>query len=159
MMSSWLNRLRKRKYKLGDGGDGLSVRLDDTREYREGGVLHREDGPAVETTDGRQSWWKHGQRHREDGPAFTRLDGSKEWRFQGQLHREVGPAVEQTDGRREWWHHGKLHRELGPAVEAIDGSRSYWLRGREVGQEVIQGNINAYRLVGVKLETPEKVSF
>lgn len=30
---------------------------------------HREDGPAIECTDGRKEWWIHGKRHRENGPA------------------------------------------------------------------------------------------
>ena len=31
--------------------------------------------------------------HREDGPAFEGSDGSKEWRINGKLHREDGPLL------------------------------------------------------------------
>jgi len=46
---------------------------------REMMVLHREDGPAVEHTDGYKSWYLNGKRHREDGPAIEYLNGSKSW--------------------------------------------------------------------------------
>ena len=39
------------------------------------GELHREDGPAVECSDGTKSWYLHGKRHREDGPALVLVDG------------------------------------------------------------------------------------
>jgi len=40
--------------------------------------------------------------HREDGPAFEGSNGSKEWRINGKLHREDGPAVEWWDGSKSW---------------------------------------------------------
>ena len=41
--------------------------------------LHREDGPAVEWTNGNKWWFKHGDLHREDGPAYERKYGYKEY--------------------------------------------------------------------------------
>ena len=41
--------------------------------------LHREDGPAVEFTNGSKHWYKNGVRHREDGPAIEWSDGNKRW--------------------------------------------------------------------------------
>ena len=43
------------------------------------GILHREDGPAIEYTDGKKSWWQYGKLHREDGPAVEWGDGKIEW--------------------------------------------------------------------------------
>lgn len=40
---------------------------------------HREDGPAVELSNGTKWWYKHGNYHREDGPAIINSDGSKEY--------------------------------------------------------------------------------
>ena len=40
--------------------------------------------------------------HREDGPAFEGSNGSKEWRINGKLHREDGPAIEWRDGTKSW---------------------------------------------------------
>jgi len=43
--------------------------------------LHREDGPAVEFTDGAKMWYSYGKIHRLDGPAIEHTDGSKSWYF------------------------------------------------------------------------------
>jgi hypothetical protein len=40
--------------------------------------------------------------HREDGPAIEYSDGSKEWLINGNHHREDGPAIEWYDGEAEW---------------------------------------------------------
>ena len=66
-------------------------------------ILHREDGPAIEYTDGDKEWWLNGYRHREDGPAIERADGDKAWYLNGKLHREDGPAVEYADGVKDWY--------------------------------------------------------
>jgi hypothetical protein len=42
--------------------------------------LHREDGPAIEYSDGSKSWYLNGKLHREDGPAIEWANGSK-WRY------------------------------------------------------------------------------
>ena len=40
-------------------------------EYRnEQGLFHREDGPAIEYTDGAKEWQQYGKLHRLDGPAI-----------------------------------------------------------------------------------------
>lgn len=48
------------------------------------GLLHREDGPAYEETNGTRFWYLNGRRHREDGPAVERSDGSREWYLHGE---------------------------------------------------------------------------
>ena len=70
-------------------------------------VLHREDGPAVEYSDGSKLWYINGERHCEDGPAIEDADGTKAWYINGELHREDGPAVEEVDGFKEWYIDGK----------------------------------------------------
>ncbi|NBR07558.1 MAG: hypothetical protein EBT92_17580 [Planctomycetes bacterium] len=72
---------------------------------------HREDGPAVEYTDGYKSWYLNGKQHREDGPAVESDNGSKEWWINDKRHREDGPAVEYTDGNKYWYLNGKLVTE------------------------------------------------
>ena len=73
-------------------------------------MVHREDGPAIQTTNGAvisaQLWYLNGRVHRENGPAAIFADGRKEWRKNGRLHRENGPAVKYPDGRNEWWENG-----------------------------------------------------
>ena len=78
--------------------------------YTRDGVLHREDGPAVEFTsaegtydNGRKEWFKDGIRHREDGPAI----GSPEtddvlYYCMGRLHRTDGPAMV-LQGVQHWY--------------------------------------------------------
>ena len=42
--------------------------------------------------------------HREDGPAFEGSNGSKEWRINGKTHREDGPAIEWREGSVASWY-------------------------------------------------------
>jgi hypothetical protein len=52
------------------------------------GILHREDGPAVEYANGGKAWSLHGKLHREDGPACVYADGSKSWYLNGEYYSE-----------------------------------------------------------------------
>ena len=49
------------------------------KEWRIDGLLHREDGPAIEYGNGTKAWFLNGKIHREDGPAVERADGTTEW--------------------------------------------------------------------------------
>ena len=49
------------------------------------GLLHREDGPAVELANGRREWFINGDRHREDGPAVVEADGQCSWYWRNML--------------------------------------------------------------------------
>jgi len=71
------------------------------------GKLHRVDGPAVEYTDGNNSWYLNGKLHRVDGPACEWADGKKDWYLNDELHRVDGPAVEWADGAKLWFLNGK----------------------------------------------------
>ena len=42
------------------------------------GKLHRENGPAIEHSDGDFSWYKNGGLHRLDGPAIL-WNGQQSW--------------------------------------------------------------------------------
>jgi len=48
-----------------------------------------------------------GQEHREDGPAVEYSDGSKAWLINGKLHRLDGPAIEYANGAVEYWFKGE----------------------------------------------------
>jgi hypothetical protein len=52
-------------------------------------------------------WYLNDKLHREDGPAFESTDGSKYWYLNGELHREDGPAIEYVSGFKSWWLNGK----------------------------------------------------
>ena len=67
--------------------------------------------------------------HREDGPAVERSDGTKFWCINDKFHRADGPAIEYSNGDKNWYINGKLHREDGPAVKRSNGDVSYYLSG------------------------------
>jgi hypothetical protein len=46
-------------------------------------ILHREDGPAIEWSDGSKEWYINGKLHREDGPAATFPEGNVMWFLNG----------------------------------------------------------------------------
>ena len=46
-------------------------------------VLHRENGLAVDYTNGHKEWWQNGQLHRTDGPAIEYANGAKSWCING----------------------------------------------------------------------------
>jgi hypothetical protein len=93
--------------------DGFGIK----RWRNEQGLLHREDGPAVEDircynnmiTEYR-AWFINGQCHRENGPAVEYTNGDKEWRLHGQLHRLDGPADERANGIKRWFIDGIFYK-------------------------------------------------
>ena len=58
------------------------------RYYNNVGILHRDDGPAVEWSDGTKSWYQNGQCHRTDGPAIEYPTGHKRWFINGRMMTE-----------------------------------------------------------------------
>ena len=60
------------------------------RYYNHANQLHRDEGPAIEYSDGAKCWYRNGKLHREDGPAIMRPDGSCEWRLNGDAYTEDG---------------------------------------------------------------------
>ena len=85
--------------------------------------------------DGDVYWYKEGLLHREDGPAIERANGYKEWYKEDLLHREDGPAIEHANGDKHWYKEGKLHREDGPAIEYVNGCKEYWLEGKKLSKK------------------------
>ena len=72
------------------------------RYYNHANQLHREDGPAIEYSDGAKCWYRNGKLHREDGPAVIYHNGTRKWMLNGIPHRTDGPAVE--SGSYCEWH-------------------------------------------------------
>lgn len=79
------------------------VKADGSIWYKtEHGLLHREDGPAVEFPNGKKFWYLWGDRGRKDGPAVECSNGDRSWYWAGQLHRVDGPAM--IVGDKELYH-------------------------------------------------------
>jgi hypothetical protein len=94
--------------------------------------------PECKTSpNGTKKWYLNGEFHREDGPAIETSDGHKEWFLNGKNHREDGPAVEFPDGTKEWFLNGKYHREDGPAVKWSNGAKYWYLNGKETHPETL----------------------
>ena len=74
--------------------------------YNSANKLHRDDGPAVESSDGDKFWYQNGLRHRTDGPAGVSPGGYKTWYQNGQRHRTDGPAIEYPTGHKRWFING-----------------------------------------------------
>lgn len=49
------------------------------------GFYHCETGPATINSDEKQ-WFINGELHREDGPAVERSNGEKEWCYKDECH-------------------------------------------------------------------------
>jgi hypothetical protein len=93
---------------------------------------------TVETTADRTVYRRNGLVHRDDGPAIDSPGRIQEWYEKDKLHRIGGPAVIYWNGPlfcgSRWFYRGKQHREDGPAVELLYGSKckEYWIDGEEV---------------------------
>jgi hypothetical protein len=134
--------ISKYAYKKFDDGREF-IQNPDGKEWFLNGELHREDGPAVEATNGDKFWYLNGEYHREDGPAEEYANGNKFWYLNGELHREDGPACEYANGDKEWYLNNKLHREDGPAYEYANGDKFWYLNDklhREDGPAVERAN-------------------
>ena len=65
------------------------------------------------------------QYHREDGPAIEETNGNKCWYRNGQYHREDGPAVEFADGRKEYWILGIQYKTNKDYLQRLK-LKSFW---------------------------------
>ena len=122
-------------------------RVEGKKYWYRNGELHRDDGPAVEWSNGSKHWYKNGERHRDGEPAVDNNDEYKEWRQNGKLHRDDGPAIDNPNGSRYWYRNGVLHRDDGPAVEYADGAKHWFQNGephRDDGPAVELANGDRY---------------
>jgi hypothetical protein len=84
---------------LFDKAEGILYR------HVEGGIF------LIEYPDGRKIFHHDGKLHREDGPAVETSTGRKYWYYYGKLHRVNGPAIEFSDsegGYKAWYYKGKF---------------------------------------------------
>ena len=109
-------------------------RPDGSRFWYRNGLLHRDDGPAIEYANGDRYWYRNGKLHREDGPAMEHADGSSEWFRNGERHRDDGPAVEHANGDRYWYwedlvdyrgYQFGFHRRAGGSAQYVIGRQGW----------------------------------
>lgn len=80
-------------------------------------------------------WFLNEKRHREDGPAIEYSNGDKKWYFNGKLHRTDGPAIECSNGDKKWYFNGKKHRTDGPACEYGHGEKTWYIDGENLSKK------------------------
>ena len=85
--------------------NNIKTNIFGTKYYYANNELHREDGPAVEYSNGEKQWYKNGKLHREDGPAIEYANDDKFWYKNGMMHREDGPAIVYSSGTIQWYFH------------------------------------------------------
>ena len=98
---------------------------------------------TVKVYDDQTEWYLNGKKHREDGPAIEYTNGDKFWYKNGKYHREDGPAVEYNDGSKSWYKNDKRHREDGPAIEYSDGDKSWFIDGKKLTEEEFNARIRS----------------
>ncbi|MDP2696092.1 MAG: hypothetical protein Q8O87_02455 [bacterium] len=134
--------LTKEEFNIKIKANSTRTKTGDRVEWRLNEMLHRDDGPAIETDSGDKYWYKNGMLHRKDGPAIEHADGSKWWYKNDKLHRRGGPAVEykidlggKTLSRSIWYKNGQRHRKDGPAIESSDGTKAWYINDIEFSKE------------------------
>ena len=71
------------------------------------GVLHTEDNiPTIIKQNGDKYYYKLGILHRENGPAIQLSNGDKHYYQLGFLHNEDGPAIQLSNGDNKWYKYG-----------------------------------------------------
>lgn len=75
------------------------INSDGKEEWKTNGLLHREDGPALIETIGNEEWYKNSHPHREDGPAWIRVTGFEVWFKDSNYHRWGGPYIISSNGK------------------------------------------------------------
>ena len=69
-----------------------------TIRYFKDGLLHREDGPAVEWPNGDKEWFFEGKRHNENGPAVIAFNGDKFWFIHGKFIKALFTDQKKNNG-------------------------------------------------------------
>jgi hypothetical protein len=127
--------------------------------YYKNDKLHRSDGPALIQPTGEEAWFLFGLRHREDGPAIYSSDGKfKSYYVHGRCHRKDGPALIASNNKTLIYNDNRLCYLQGTNSNFLDGSE-YWYQDnclhREDGPAILTATKERYFLKGVKCTESE----
>ncbi len=117
-------------------------RLGVTQTVDSNGQLHSANGePSFIDAKGTGHWHNRGVLHREDGPA---IDGRhvQIWYRHGKIHRDDDePAIYEDQGRRVMYYkNDRPHRVFGPAVieiTSVGKESQFWINGQKYSDEGI----------------------
>ena len=89
---------------------------------------------TVEVWDNGDTFWKNdkGEWHRENGPAIELSNGTKSWYLNGKLHRIGGPAIEWSSGSKEWFLNGERFPSEAEWKKAVDALKQSSCTGKIV---------------------------
>ncbi len=89
----------------------ITINEDDKEPSKDNQVSGKTQTPESTMTmskNGDKHWYNaSGLSHREDGPAIESTEGFKIWYINGKLHRTDGPTVEYPNGYKAWYINGK----------------------------------------------------
>jgi len=106
--------------------NGLNIDKYGCKRWYLNGSLHREDGPAIEDTDGVLEWYLNGKLHKENGPAHISKYG-KEWCINDLNHRLDGPAIEWEGGAKAWYFNGEyIDCQTQEEFEQLIKLKAFW---------------------------------
>lgn len=75
-----------------------NVDLIGNKKWTLNGIFHREDGPAIEYTNGDKEWYINGKLHRLDGPAIIYSNGRVNWCVNGySIMNKIVPWAEENE--------------------------------------------------------------
>jgi len=107
----------------------------------------------VEVSEYSTKWLNlDGKLHREDGPAVECSNGDKYYYINDKLHREDGPAKEYANGDKSFYINGKHHREDGPAIEWRNGYKCYYINGKCLTKKEFDNRTKSYQNKIVEIE-------
>lgn len=94
--------------------NGWSIDKYENRIHRVNGVIHREDGPAIEYANGAKEWWLNGKKHRIDGAAIEHINIRDP--FEGKVYTA-----------KEWWVNGvNIYVESDEEFFRLMKLREFW---------------------------------
>lgn len=118
-----------------------STTRPDGSVYRfKNGLMHNDDGPAVELTNGNNFWYKNGIAHNDDGPAVTDLLGSETWYKDGICRGNPSglnskKMIDEGNNLERFSAYtnniGQRHRVNGPASIFSSGGEMWYLGGKK----------------------------
>ena len=75
-----------------------NVDLIGNKKWTLNGIFHREDGPAIEFSNGEKQWYINGKLHRLDGPAIIYSNGRVNWCVNGySIMNKIVPWAEENE--------------------------------------------------------------
>ena len=121
-------------------------------------IRHREDGPAIEWTNGDKEWYINNKQHREDGPAIEWTNGNTYWYLNSveyseeEFNKKMKNSkkivikgkeftVEELNSLRKWWWLNGICYSADDFYKKINNSKRIVINGKEFTDEELNNLI------------------